>query len=203
METKTRFSLPVRLLLLAVVVSIVAAVVWLILYGIGTKQLGNDIEACKIQRRSFHALGGVLVQTKDFVECLDRRAGLLAWAVSRQDHLAIKAMPSLACRYIGIWQSSRNGKIYDYWLNADATFTVAPESASGQPTDERYTGIWSVYGEKMSWLPDSGRIYPPDRNSIRNLDDSHFLLVEEDGIINLFSLKQRLPAKGCPQNGPG
>lgn len=188
-----------RGLLSVSVIAVVSIGLGRMLYGIGVERLNRNTERCWNDRGVFQPMGGALIQTRSFIDCLEKRSDFLDGLVLTPDKMIVRAMPMVSCRYIGVWESPRDGVTYQYQLNADGTFSARGKSgARPNPQPEYFTGVWSAVRGRLVWLYDAGRIFPPDINPITDLSDSRFQLKELDGSLTQFTLKQRISAPGCP-----
>ena len=165
-----------------------------ILYGYGSFTLMQSMEACLQQLTPPEA--SALESVKEFVACLDRRAGPLESLMLRQDKKMIAALPNAPCRFIGIWNSTRDSAVHKITLTEDSKFVAEPSSNTPAHA-ERITGSWGVYQDKMIWLYDDGHFWPPDINPIKDPSDDGFTLIERNGSRTRFALVDRVGLSSC------
>ncbi len=121
---------------------------------------------------------------KALVACVDARSGLVEVLAFWQTKRLFSALPSAPCKYLGTWQATREGSIYQITLRADGQFLAEPVQTSDRDA-KGVTGSWGVVGpldsQKMVWLYDEGQVWPPDINPVKNARADGFTLIEQDG----------------------
>ncbi|MDR0716649.1 MAG: hypothetical protein LBF50_04440, partial [Azoarcus sp.] len=97
----------------------------------------------------------------------------------------IDSMPNAPKKFVGTWRASQSNCIYLHELKEDGGFVSTPVECS--ISNSHYRGKWSAHKDKMIWLADEVRMWPPDINTVRWLDKDSFTLTERDGAITEFS----------------
>jgi hypothetical protein len=105
------------------------------------------------------------------------------------------AGPAIPCRFVGAWQSRQKKADYLVNLYDDGSFTALPFLAS-RSEEPSYTGSWSVYGNKITWLHDEQQL-GNDINVIVSESEGAFTLTEVNGDTTRFELMKRLPSNIC------
>jgi hypothetical protein len=139
-----------------------------------------------------------LESAKALVACVDGRSGLVETLAFWQTKRLFSALPSAPCDYVGTWRATREKSVYQITLRADGQFLAEPVQTSDRDA-RNLAGSWGVVGkldsQKMVWLYDEGRVWPPDVNPIKNARADGFTLVEENGSRTEFS---RTGGETCP-----
>lgn len=100
------------------------------------------------------------------------------------------------CRYTGAWAATRHHVTYIVALEATGGFTAEPgENAPAHP--RTITGAWSVAGNALAWVYDSGPVWPPDINPISNESADAFTLSEVNGSTTRYTLIERYQPAIC------
>ena len=100
------------------------------------------------------------------------------------------------CRYVGVWAASRGSAMYIVTLGADGRFVAEPGD-NAPPTEQSISGAWSVAGNTLVWVYDSGPVWPPDINPVSAETPDAFTLSEVNGSTTRYSLIERHTAAIC------
>ncbi len=168
----------------------------LVLFAAGSYREGGlpaYAKSCAEQQR----WGPLTVDSlRSWARCVDGSGGLMGSAMFRPTMSMINSLPSVPCRYVGVWTSTRPGAQYQIRLADDSRFSgvpVQPASAAGPEL-----GVWGVVDGRMIWFYDKGMVWPPDINQILPGEDpQHFTLVEVNGMQTQFALIQKIPSSRC------
>lgn len=132
-----------------------------------------------------------LAAAQQVLACLDRTGPVAVFDRAERD--AVRALPSVPCRYVGTWAAFRPGTLWEIELRDDSSFSASATLDGGK----RLGGAWGVAGESMVWLYDNRAAWPPDVNPIREQTELGFTLVEANGSTTRFVLVRRPPAPVC------
>ncbi len=161
----------------------------------GNLRLGHHYIACmELQGRPGDQKPTAMENARKLVGCVDARAGVVEFLAFRNTKKLFLALPSAPCHYVGTWQAAREASLYQITLAVDGQFLAEPIRTPERDA-RNLTGSWAVIGrrdsEKMVWLYDEGRVWPPDVNPVKNARADGFTLMEENGSRTEYSLTQK------------
>jgi hypothetical protein len=161
--------------------AVAIAIAWIIT---GNLRLGHYyIECLEWQGKYGDPKQTAMQKAQRLVGCVDSRTGMLEFLAFRGTRKLFSNLPYAPCHYVGTWQARREGSHYQVTLHADGQFLAEPVRTTDRGA-ANITGSWSVLGrpgsEKVLWLYDEGRIWPPDINPVKNARDGSFTLIEEN-----------------------
>jgi hypothetical protein len=171
--------------------AVAIGIAWLVA---GNLRLGHHFIACmETQSRPGDPRPTAMENAKKLVACVDARSGIVEFLAFRNTKKLFSALPSAPCHYVGTWQAARENSLYRITLDADGQFRAEPIRTPDRDATT-VTGSWAVIGrrdsEKMVWLYDEGRVWPPDINPVKNARADGFTLTEENGSSTEYSLTQ-------------
>lgn len=170
-------------------------------YFSGRGQLRLNAAECMNNLPAVNGKRTALASAKQAVACLEEKNGIFSTLAFRKDKERLLALPSVPCRYVGVWSSTRLGPRYKITLTDDSQF-IAELVSANNTRDGAITGSWGVVGNEMIWLYDS-LIYSPsqplvvDANRISPESRSRFTLDEEDGSQTVFELQDAITSNNC------
>lgn len=177
-------------------VAVVAiGIAWLIA---GNLRLGHYyIECMEIRGKRSEANATAMENAQNLVACVDQRAGMVEYLAFRGTKNLFSRLPYAPCEYVGTWEAKREASVYQVTLRADGQFLAEPVRTSDRDAT-KVTGSWSVAGrrgkERLVWLYDEGRVWPPDINPVREPRADGFTLMEENGSRTEYT---RIAASKC------
>lgn len=125
-----------------------------------------------------------LLRTQALANCLEKKnnfiENLMQWSLRK----TIRGLPNTPEAYVGTWVSSQPSCSYCLRIKADGEFSAEP-IACNISTDS-FSGSWGVHQDKMVWMYDNGKVWPPDINPIEDRAPDHFVLVEANGSRTQF-----------------
>jgi hypothetical protein len=176
-------------------------VIWILFRFYANMKLINNVAACMetMQRGPSNVAASSLEASKEMVACLDKQAGFPVKFMYASDKKAILALPSIPCRYVGIWTATRGNTVYRVTLKDDSQFSAEPlrDDTHGA---RLLRGSWGAYDGRMIWMYDEGRFWPPDINPITTISDGSFNLQEADGSMTRYDLVERVQSAACTPN---
>lgn len=125
-----------------------------------------------------------LERTKTMLACLENHNSFLENFLMRSQRKIIRELPNVPCAYVGVWRSSQPGCTYNITLRDDGSFSAEPENCT--ISNDFFSGSWGVSSNKMIWMYDDGRVWPPDVNKIEATTNNDFRLIEENGSSTTF-----------------
>lgn len=167
------------------------AIIAVILLKYGSFRLSMAVQECLEKPRSER---NALIFSQQLLNCAHAKTGPLEHVILRQTKKIVESLPNAPCQYVGVWKASRTGAIYSVTLLEDSTFTAEPIQPKHLDT---FSGIWGVNKDKMVWLYDSGQVWPPDINPIKQQTADAFALTEADGSTTAYVLQARGDSKSC------
>ena len=94
------------------------------------------------------------------------------------------------CQYVGVWAAARGNVVYNVTLSADSRFVAEPGD-NAPPNAQNITGAWSIAGNALAWVYDSGPVWPPDINPLSAETAEAFTLSEVNGSTTRYTLIER------------
>ena len=175
-----------------------AIIIAALLYSYGGFRASQTAERCvEMPARPEWGRPLALAAARQALLCMERNSGAER-VLDRAARDIIRALPSTPCRYVGTWAAFRPGTLYEITLRDDSSFTANPALDSGAASGGTpLTGAWGVVGDRMVWLYDGRRTWPPDINPIRDTTELGFTLVEVNGSTTRFVLVKRPPEPVC------
>ncbi len=177
--------------------SVSLLIIWWLFSFYASMKTVNHVALCmEKQQRGAKTPLTSLDAAKDLVDCLDRQSGFPEKLVYRASKKAIDSLPSTPCRFVGVWTAARAGTVYRVTLGDDSRYTAEPV-LDNTPGAKVHSGSWGAREDRMIWLHDEGRIWPPDINQITVSSDTGFSLLEADRSTTRYELVKRLPSESC------
>jgi hypothetical protein len=171
-----------------------------IVFSLAYKVMGGKRDLKKLdcldQAASANRASSPIAAVDKYAACmgLQANAGAAAGAAGKANTTA-DSRPS-RCRFVGSWISSRGEVQYRVTMQVDGRFVGEPyRNAPADPAS--ITGAWSVAGNSLAWVYDSGPVWPPDINRILSEDDDGFRLAEVNGSTTLFTAIERYSPAVC------
>lgn len=166
-----------------IVCGILAAV-----YFRGQNQLAENVRYC----RRPATLSGI----RQWTECVEAGNGTLESALFQKTKEIALSLPSVPCRYIGVWSSTRQGSKYKVTLTDDSRFIAEPMHDSAGRTSS-ITGFWGVHDDVMVWFEDKSIAWPIDASTLLPENRSRFSLIEMNGERAAFELIDAIKSNTC------
>lgn len=157
-------------------------IVGLMVY-IGQARIVKSTMQCTEEPAFFSGKSSALDRTKALLACLERRNSFLANFLIRSPRRILREL-NAPCLHVGVWRSSRPGCTYSVTLKDDGSFSSKPENCA--ISADFFSGSWGVSSNKMIWMYDNGRVWPPDVNKIETATNDFFTLIEENGSRTTF-----------------
>ena len=170
-----------------VIYSLVLLIVVPILFNYLAFSLNNMQEDCESSPASDE---NNVTRSQQISTCVKKKSGIF----SKLFKQANNPSPSLPCRYVGVWATSRKGDSDRTTLQADGKY-IFEESTQGGYRAPEY-GHWEVQSDNIVWYH-RGMESHPDVNKILNQTDTSFTLVEENGMHTNFELIEPLKTGAC------
>ena len=104
--------------------------------------------------------------------------------------------PLPRCRYAGTWAATRGNMVYNVTLEPDGRFIAEP-GTNTLSSATNIAGAWSVAGNAMVWVYESGPVWPPDINPISAETSDAFTLSEVNGTATRYTLLDRATTALC------
>jgi hypothetical protein len=117
-----------------------------------------------------------LLRTQALVNCLEKQNNFLENLVQWPLRRTIRSLPNAPAEYVGAWVSSQPECAYCIRFGADGEFRAEPIAC--KINAEAFSGSWGVNKNRMIWMYDSGKVWPPDINAIEERAADRFVLVE-------------------------
>jgi hypothetical protein len=173
-------------------------VIWSIFNVYANMKLVNLVGDCmeNLPRTQGKVPQTSLEASKDMVACMDQRGGFpekLKYSAAKK---TVQMLPSIPCRYVGVWTATRSSTVYQVTLRDDSQFTAAPIKDT-TPGAQTVSGSWGARDGKMVWLYDTGRFWPPDVNPITDINNASFTLREADGSTTRYDLVEHVQSSSC------
>jgi len=187
-----------RWVLRLIALGTVALVLAGLLYSCGSHQASRLAERC--MERPPRAEWGrprALAAAQQVLACVEQNGGTAGVLIDRKARDAVRALPSVPCRYVGTWAAFRPGTLWEVELRDDSSFRAKATLEGGRAGSGGTSGAWGVADERMVWLYDNRPSWPPELNPIRDQTDLGFTLVEADGSTTRFVLVRRPAAPAC------
>ncbi|MDR2260761.1 MAG: hypothetical protein LBE06_07510 [Azoarcus sp.] len=140
---------------------------------------------------------GALEHAKEMAACIRQKNGFLENWRMRSTFQVIDTMPNAPKEFVGTWRSGQSNCIYRHELGEDGGFVSTPMKCN--MSNSHYRGKWGVHKDKMIWLANEVKIWPPDINTVRWIDKDSFTLTEFNGTVTEFS---RVYEKSSPVAPP-
>jgi hypothetical protein len=204
MKLTDKFSTPVTWLVRVIGWSVSLITIWWLFSFYANMKLVNHVATCleTLKHRTGTGPASALTDAKDLLACLDKQAGFPEKFMYAPAKKAILSLPSVPCRYVGIWSASRGETMYRVTLMDDSRFIAEP-LRDAAPAAQNLSGSWGVHEDRMIWLYDTGRLWPPDINPITYISETGFSLREADGSTTRYDLIEQVPSTSCtPGNSP-
>jgi len=167
------------------------AIIGMIVLKYGSFRLSMAVQECLDKPRSER---NALIYSQQLLNCAHAKTGPLEHVILHKTKKIVESLPNAPCQYVGTWKASRPGAIYSVTLLEDSSFTAEPIQPKHLDT---FTGIWGVNKDNMVWLYDSGQVWPPDINPIKQQSVDAFSLREADGSLTAYALVARADSKPC------
>lgn len=164
-----------------------------IVFWYGNFKITHHITECFHEQA--HANPNALRAAQQLFACVEKKSGPLERLLLSHNRKALAALPNAPCRYVGTWTATRPGAVYRVTLKDSGDFVAEPVQG---PSRDVITGSWGVYRDSMVWIYDSGQLWPPDINDIRQAGADAFALVEADRSLTQYALYARAPSQNCP-----
>jgi hypothetical protein len=187
---------PVGVLSRAIGYGIGLAIVLALLMVMGRKGLVTNTLQCLEAPGMFDDQQSALRRAQAMAACLDRKNGFLEGMMMSSINKTLRTLPNAPCKYVGVWNSFQPQCTYTIALDAIGEFTAEPLNCS--ISSDSMSGSWGVHKNQMVWMYKQGRSWPPDVNSIQDVDANSFLLVEANGSRTVFTRVAALPSPLCP-----
>lgn len=127
--------------------------------------------------------------------CLDKETGILPSVPAlEKTHTGTTSLPTLPCRYVGVWSSRQGQRMHRITLKDDGSYSMDPNEYFG---GNGYTGFWAVQNNHMIWRHKTGDTGEPDINPILPESDTRFVLVEMNGTRTQYELIHAVKSKRC------
>ena len=126
---------------------------------------------------------------------VDKYAACVTFKVDKPDAKSGDLRPP-RCRYAGTWAASRGNMVYHVTLEPDGRFLAEPASNT-PPGATNIAGAWSLAGDAMVWVYDSGPVWPPDVNLISAATSDAFTLSEVNGTSTRYTLLDQAISAFC------
>jgi hypothetical protein len=194
MKLTDKLSTPVTWLMRVVGWSLSLIIMWGLFSFYANMKLVNNVAACleTLKHRTETGPATALTDAKNLVACLDKRAGFPEKFMYAEARKAILSLPSVPCRYVGIWSATRGETVYRVTLKDDSRFIAEPLREA-----TNISGSWGVHDGRMIWLYDAGRVWPLDINPITDISATGFSLREADGSTTRYDLIEQVPSTSC------
>jgi hypothetical protein len=178
--------------------SVSLIIIWGMFSFYANLKTANSIQACMetLHKRPQAGEFTSLDAAKELVACLDGRSGFPEKLMNAHTKKLIQSLPSVPCRYVGIWTTSRADTVYRVTLMDDSRYIAVPLRDSSPGAGE-LDGSWGVLNDRMVWLNEQGRVWPPDINQITQISDTVFTLREVDRSTTRYELVERIPSTAC------
>lgn len=158
------------------------------IYNRSESNLASNVRHCKHPS----SLGSI----KQWVECVEADNGLLENLLFKKTKEVVLSLPSVPCRYVGIWSSKRPYSEYQVTLTDDSRYIAVPirdDSGNSKPI----YGIWGARDDRMVWFEDDRNVWPIDINTIHPENRSRFSLIEVNGERTNFELIDAIKSNSC------
>lgn len=125
-------------------------------------------------------LGGkptMLGRMQQWAACMDRKNGIIEKVLFHSTKSRVMALPSVPCRYVGVWETGQGSEKIKLTLTDDSQFVRGKEVTGAD------TGSWGVVGDEMLWIHDGQQQwwwFSMDVYRIQPEGRSRFTLINEE-----------------------
>lgn len=174
------------------------SIILLVLWTLGNSMMHANMLDCgsyqhnsKTEKTPFEGL-------KKFAACVDEKNGVLESMFFYKTKQRVRSIPSVPCRYLGDWISTRSIGKSKIRLTDDSRFTA--ESVQGNQNVVS-SGSWAVVGDEILWFYDqrNGHYLTYEVNPILSETMREFTLAEESGEHTVFELLEPIRSSSCIQ----
>jgi hypothetical protein len=168
------------------------------LWALGNSMLKANMLDCGSYQHNSMSAKEPYTELKKFAACVEDKNGVLESLLFYKTKKRIESIPSVPCRYVGEWMSTRSNGKFRINLSDNSRF-VARKAEGSQ--DAVSTGSWAVANNEILWFYD-GRFdhyLTYEANPILTESMREFALAEENGEHTVFELLEPIKSANCKQ----
>jgi WD40 repeat protein len=161
--------------------------IFVALWALGNTMLQANKLNCGPYEHDSKSLIEPFEELKKFSSCVDDKNGALESMLFYKTKKQIMSIPSVPCRYVGEWISTRSIGKYKIKLTDDSRFVARALQGDQNVVS---TGSWAVVNDEILWFYDRhidpNLIY--EANTVLSESMQEFTVVEENGERTVFKL---------------